>query len=133
MPRQLWVSTVVYGLGITLGVLGISALAHFHLGLLPQQVNNMAFYTLVMGQLLNVFNLPNRDVSFFKNEVTQNLWVWGAIVLCILLTVLGYLLPMLRAVLSLVPLTWGQLGWVGVFSFGSLLAIQVVKRLGITV
>jgi Ca2+-transporting ATPase len=93
----------------------------------------MAFYTLVLGQLLNVFNLPKRHVSFFANEVTRNPLVWGAIVLCILLTILGYVLPPLREVLSLVPLSWEQLGWVVIFSIGSLLLAQLVKRLGGTV
>jgi Ca2+-transporting ATPase len=133
MTRRLWVTTIVYGLAITAGVLGISAFAHFYLGLDDARVNNMAFYTLVLAQLLNVFNLPKRQASFFKNEVTKNPWVWGAILLCIALTGLGYLLPPLREILSLVPLSLGQLGWVVVFSAGSLLLSQLVKRLGGTV
>ncbi len=131
MPGKLWVTTVVYGLSITAAVLGITVFAHFYLAIGPQKVNNLAFYTLVLGQLLNVFNLPGRKVSFFINEVTRNLWVWGAIVLCILLTWLGYLL--LADVLSLVPLTWAELGWVVVFSFASLLLTQIAKRSGLTV
>lgn len=133
MPRMLWVSTLVYGLCITAGVMGIVLFAHYHLALSAEAVNNMAFYTLVLGQLFNVFNLPKRSVSFFNNEVTRNAWVWGAILFCILLTAMGYLIPALRSVLSLVPLTWGQLGWVGVFASGSLLLTQLIKRLGGTV
>lgn len=133
MPRILWLTTVVYGLAITAGVLGISAFAYLHLGLDDARVNNMAFYTLVLAQLLNVFNLPKRQVSVLKNEVTKNSWVWGAILLCILLTALGYLIVPLREILSLVPLTLGQLGWVAVFSFAAFLLAQLVKRLGITV
>jgi Ca2+-transporting ATPase len=133
MPRKLWGTTFVYGLAITAGVLGVSTFAHLYLKATPEVVNNMAFYTLVLGQLFNVFNLPKRNVSFFVNEVTRNPWVWGAILLCILLTVLGYVVLPLREVLSLVPLTWEQLGWVIGFSVGSLLIAQLVKRLGGTV
>ncbi len=133
MPRRLWITMIVYGLGITAGVIGITIFASRYLQLPDAQVNNMAFYTLVLAQLLNVFNLPKRNISFFVNEITRNLWVWGAIVLCILLTGLGYFLPPLQQALSLVPLSWTSLGWVAVFAFGSLLLTQIVKRLGGTV
>ncbi len=133
MSRKLWGTTLIYGLAITIGVLGVSIFAHSYLKLPPEVVNNMAFYTLVLGQLFNVFNLPKRHISFFTNEVTRNPWVWGAIVLCILLTILGYVLPPLREVLSLVPLSWEQLGFVIIFSVGSLLIAQLIKRLGGTV
>jgi Ca2+-transporting ATPase len=133
MPRMLWISTVVYGLAITVGVLGIVLFAHFYLDLEAEKVNNMAFYTLVLGQLLNVFNLPKRNLSFFRNEVTRNAWVWGAILLCILLTALGYIIAPLRSVLSLVPLSWAELGWVCAFALVSLILAQLVKRLGGTV
>lgn len=133
ISRKLWTSTLVYGLCITAGVLGIVLFAYYYLELEAEKVNNMAFYTLVLGQLLNVFNLPKRSVSFFNNEVTRNTWVWAAILLCIVLTALGYLIPPLRTVLSLVPLSGEQLGWVVAFAFGSLLLTQIIKRLGGTV
>jgi Ca2+-transporting ATPase len=133
MPRPLWITTIVYGLCITAGVLGITLFAHFYLDLDPARVNNMAFYTLVLGQLLNIFNLPKRGTSFFNNEVTRTPWVWGAILLCLLLTGLGYLIEPLREILSLVPLQWTELGWVVVFSVASLALAQLVKRMGGTV
>ena len=130
LPQKLWVSIITYSVGITIGVLGITLFAHFHLELKAEQVNNLAFYTLVLGQLLNVFNLPKSEVSFINNEVTRNYWVWGAIMLCITLTLLGYLAPPLRVILSLVPLKVDHLGWVVVFSFVSLLITQIMKRIG---
>ncbi len=133
MTRAHWVSTLIYGLGVTSGVLGISVLAYYYLKATPAEVNNMAFYTLVLAQLLNVFNLPKRSASFFKNEVTTNPWIWGSIVLCILLTGLGYFIEPLRNALSLVPLTLEQLLWVVAFSFASLFVTQIVKRLGGTI
>lgn len=133
MPRKYWVSTIVYGLGITVGVLGITVFAHLHLNLDAARVNNMAFYTLVLGQLLNILNLPKRDESFLVNEVTKNPWVWGAIIFCIVITALGYIITPLREILSLVPLGWQELAWVAVFSFGSLGLSQLIKRMGLTV
>jgi len=133
MPRTLWVTTFIYSFGITFGVLGISVFAYLYLHLSPEKVNNLAFYTLVLSQLLNVFNLPKRHLSFFSNEITKNVWVWGAIVLCILLTLLGYWITPLRATLSLHPLSIDEVRWIPVFSGLSLLITQLLKRMGATV
>jgi Ca2+-transporting ATPase len=89
MTRKLWYSTIIYGLSITAAVLGITIYANFELELSPIEINNMAFYTLIFAQLLNIFNMPRRQLSFFKNEVTTNPWVWSAIVLCIFNTSYG--------------------------------------------
>lgn len=133
MPRHLWTTTVLYGLAITAGVLGITFYGSVILNLPDEQANNLAFYTLVMAQLLNVFNLPDRQQSFLVNEVTRNPWVWGAIVLCLLITAMGYFLLPLREVLSLVPLRPEQLGLVALFSLGALGLAQALKRLGLAV
>ena len=75
MTRKLWFTTVVCGLSITMAVLGITFYSHFKLQLMPEEINNMAFYTLVVAQLLNIFNMTSRRTSFFLNEVTQNKWI----------------------------------------------------------
>ena len=129
LPRRLWLATITYGLSITAAVIGITFFADHYLMLEEAQVNNLAFYTLVLAQLLNVFNMPRHTSSFWNNAVTHNLWVWGAILLCILLTAMGYLIPVLREALSLVPLPWEYLGWVGAFGLGALVLAQIVKRI----
>lgn len=133
LTKQLWVSTVIYGLSITFAVIGIMLYANYELHLPSEQVNNMAFYTLVLAQLLNVFNIPHRSQSFFVNEVTSNIWVWGAIVLSILIMGLAYITPVLQQVLSLIDLSASQFLYIGLFAFGALIMTQVIKRLGGTV
>lgn len=133
LPARLWGSTLVYGLCLTAGVVGVTAYSSEILHLPPTHVNNLAFYTLVLSQLIHVFNIPKRDSSFFVNEVTKNPWVWGAIWLCLLLTALGYAVPAMRTALSLVPMGWENLGLAAAFSFSSLLLIQIIKRMGGTV
>jgi Ca2+-transporting ATPase len=127
MTQKMWASTAAYGAGLTAGTIGIVLYGKFYLGLDNASVNNMAFYTLVLGQLLNVFNIPHRGLLKPQNEVTRNGWVWASIILCILLTSLGYLIPTLREVLALVPISFEQFGWVFIFSFASLLLTQVLK------
>ncbi|WP_142786314.1 cation-translocating P-type ATPase [Changchengzhania lutea] len=133
ITRKLWISTIIYGMSITLAVIGISFYAHIILELPYRTVNNMAFFTLLFAQLINVFNIPHRRFSFFQNEVTKNLWVWLALILSLLIVVTVYLIPLTRKVLLLVPLTMDQFITIGVFVLCSLLISQAIKRFGGTV
>ncbi len=132
MTRKLWFSTSIYGLCLTAGVLGITVYASFGLQLGSDTINNMAFYTLVFAQLFNVFNMPMRNAPFFKNEVTSNPWVWGAILLSLLITLAAYLVPPIAEVLSLQTLSFDQFGLTVLFALGSLVLAQLLKRWGVT-
>jgi Ca2+-transporting ATPase len=125
MTRELWITTVICGLSITLAVLGITAYSHISLQLSPVVINNMAFYTLVVGQLLNIFNMPLRKSSFFVNEVTKNPWVWSSLILCILIVVVSNLIHSVAEVLSLVSLSITQWGIILAFGLGSLIITQL--------
>ena len=128
LTKSDWSDTLIYGLSISVGVLGVVAYGNLVLGLPSDTINNMAFYTLVLAQLFNVFNMPKRQESFFKNEVTQNLWVWGAISLSLLLTVLAYLIPPVAKALSLQSLSMELLFTVIGFATSSLILAQLIKR-----
>ena len=129
VTKELWHAMAVYSISITLAVIGITLYAYNIMGYEAGIVNNMAFYTLILGQLLNVFNLPSNHISFFFNEVTRNKWVWGAIVLSILIVVIAYRIPFLNTMLSLVPLTVHQLGMAVVFGAIPVVLTQVIKRM----
>ncbi len=133
MTTKLWITTAVCGLSITVSVLGITLYSHFRLNLPVEIINNMAFYTLVLAQLLNIFNMPSRRTSFLVNEVTKNVWVWGALILCTLIVLVTNLIPVVAETLSLVPLTLQQWSIIVLFGLGSLLLTQLIKRLGGTV
>lgn len=133
MTKQLWHTTIIYGITISLAVLGITIYSHVVLELSTDQINNMGFYTLILAQLLNVFNMPARYLSFFKNEITSNLYIWAAIVLCLCLTYLAYITPAVSKSLSLVTLSSSQLLTILIFSTGSLILAQIIKRMGGTI
>ncbi|MBT8180772.1 MAG: HAD-IC family P-type ATPase, partial [Eudoraea sp.] len=124
-----WYATIVYGLSISASVIGIVVYSNFVLKLNWDIINNMAFYTLVLAQLFNVFNMPKREESFFNNEVTKNGWVWAAIALSILITLSAYLIPPIAEALKLLPLSLEQLGVTVMFAFGSIVLAQLIKRL----
>ena len=123
-----WYTIILYGLCISLAVLGIVAYSHLVLELPTETINNMAFYTLVMAQLFNIFNLPRHTESFWINEVTTNIWVWGAIVLSLVITFGVYLITPVAKALSLEPIFMQQLILIVLFALGSLVLAQLIKR-----
>lgn len=128
MDRKSWSATIAYGLSISAAVLGVVAYGNFVLELEASIINNMAFYTLVLAQLFNVFNMPKQQESFFINEVTRNKWVWGALILSVLVTVGAFLIPPIAAALSLQTFSFALLGTTVLFALGSLLLAQLVKK-----
>ena len=90
----------------------------------------MAFYTLVVAQLLNVFNMAERRVSFFKNEIIKNPWVWSAILISILITGSAYFIEPIANALVLISLSGEQFALVFIFAFGSMVLAQLLKRFG---
>ncbi|NNE76106.1 MAG: cation-transporting P-type ATPase, partial [Pricia sp.] len=127
--RRDWFFIVLYGLCISMGVLGIVVYADYILGLPSETINNLAFYTLVFAQLFNVFNMPKRNESFFINEVTLNIWVWGALILSLAITFGAYLITPIAEALSLYALSFQKLGLAALFALGSLILAQIIKRM----
>ncbi|WP_308861023.1 cation-translocating P-type ATPase [Oceanibium sediminis] len=99
--RPRWALIGLLGGAITLATLGAFALALFWLRLEPEAAVTVAFLTLALAQLWNVFNLRDPAAGLFVNEVTRNLYVWLAILLCLGLLALALWLPPLSALLGL--------------------------------
>jgi Ca2+-transporting ATPase len=53
--------------------------------------------------------MRNVGQSFWKNDVTQNRFVWGALALCLALILLAVYVPGLSDILKLAPP--GRVGW----------------------
>ncbi len=122
-----WHLTILYGLCISFSVLGMVVYADIILQLPANTINNMAFYTLVMAQLLNVFNMPRLGESFFVNEVTTNIWVWGAIIVSLGITFGAYFIAPIAAALTLGTLTVVQLELSLLFALASLVLAQMLR------
>ena len=126
--RKHWTAVLSYGLAITVALLALLFYARYRLELDDKTFNNLVFYTLIMAQLWNVFNLPKRYSSFFQNEVSKNWYVWGAILLCILLVIIAYLIPVVKEALSLGAFPFHLIGLMFLFSLLPVLLIQILKR-----
>ena len=131
LTKQHWIATISYGLSVTLSVIGMVIYADHFMAASLIQTNNMAFNTLVLAQLFNIFNLPKRRTSFFKNEVTSNKWVWLALIVSLFITYLGYSNEFLSDILNLEYLSVEQVFLSFLFAMSSLLISQIIKRSGL--
>ncbi len=125
ITQRSWLGIAGYGTVITAAVLGALLLAMYKLGFGDKRAVSVSFLTLAFAQILHVFNMRGARSGMLKNEVTRNVYVWGAIALCTLIilaavyiepvaNVLGVVDPgrggwTLIAIMSLLPLAAGQL------------------------
>lgn len=123
-----WISIGVYAACLTAGVLG----AEFYVWSIPgtdnSAINNVTFCTLILAQLWNVLNMPDRQSPFFKNQVTRSRYVWLAIIFCLGITGLAYWVPVLRSALTLRPFEQDMLAAIVTASLLPVALIQLLKR-----
>ncbi|HKK18589.1 MAG TPA: HAD-IC family P-type ATPase, partial [Opitutales bacterium] len=80
-----WAAVVGLGLLLAACTLGALVLAKELLGLSDLQATTVSFLTLGLSKVWFPFNLRDYESPFFLNEVTRNSWVWGAVLLCLIL------------------------------------------------
>jgi len=121
-----WIFIVVHGVVITASVLAAFWFALYQLDLSGDGAVTVSFYTLALTQLWHVFNLRATGSGLLKNQVTQNRYVWLALLVCILILAIAMVIPGFSQVLSLTNI--GSEGWllVGVASTLPLLAGQLM-------
>ena len=125
-----WRQIAVLGGVISAATLAAFAAALFGLGSSPAEAVSVAFLTLALAQIWNVFNMRSHDSGILANEVTRNPAVWGAIVLCLALLVLAFAVPMANSVLQL-PWPGADGFWLALgASFLPLVAGQLMLAVG---
>jgi Ca2+-transporting ATPase len=102
-------------------VLGALTLAFYGLGFEPGRAVTISFLTLAFGKLWFVFNLRSPGTRLLDNDIVNNPYIGGSIVLCIVLLMLAIYLPGLSDVLRTEPPGWQ--GW------GMLLPISMIPFL----
>jgi len=94
---------------MTFSVLGALAISLLFFGMEEKEAVTVSFLTLAFIQLFHVFNMRDRGSHMFKNEITRNPSIWGAIVLCTILLVAGVYVPGISDVLKVTdpkPIGW---------------------------
>ena len=130
LNRRNWRAILIYASVMTLTILGgyyyVSHFLHYN----EQQANTVAFLALALAQLTHPFNLATRHESFFKNPISRNRYLWGAIILCIALLVLALVIPAVRDVLELMVPTGEAWLVIAIASILPLGIIRIIKMIG---
>ncbi len=105
-----WLQISVYGFIMTLSVLGALLLALKWFNMEVRQAVSVSFLTLAFVQLWHVFNMRDIGSGILKNDITRNIYVWGALSLCILLILCAVYIPSFADVLKIVDP--GKKGWI---------------------
>ncbi len=101
LTQKHWTQIGGYSLLITLAVLAALGLALTRLGMQQQRAITLSFLTLAFGQLWHVFNMRDPDAGLVHNDITQNPYVWAALVLSIGMLLLVIYVPFLANLLKL--------------------------------
>jgi len=96
-------------------------------GLEAEEAVTISFLTLAFAQLWHVFNMREITSGIFRNEVIENLYVWGALSLSALILFGAVYLPGISVVLRTTPI--GYEGWLVVFGMSLLpLGVGQIER-----
>jgi Ca2+-transporting ATPase len=87
----------------------------------------MAFMTLALVQVFHAFNARSQRRSAFTARLFTNGWLWGAVVLCLLLQVAAVYVPLLQTVLETVPLTPTDWQVIAACSLTPVAVVELVK------
>jgi Ca2+-transporting ATPase len=128
LTRSHWLTIGGYGVLITMCVLTAYALAFHLLGADTDLAVTVSFLTLAFARLWHVFNMRASGTSLIRNPITTNPFIWGAIILCTALLLIGTYAPGLSLVLDMVDPGAG--GWTLIIGFSLLPLIigQIAKE-----
>jgi Ca2+-transporting ATPase len=87
----------------------------------------IAFVTLALSQVFHAFNARSQTRSTFEWRLFTNGWLWGAVLVCVLLQVAGVYMPILQLVLHTVSLSAADWGLVLGFALLPVAVVEAVK------
>ena len=99
LAKRQWIAIAGYGVVIGGVILGSFALALTWLNFDATRAATVSFMTLGFTRLWHVFNMRDSNSGLFRNEITQNPYVWGALLLCTGLLLIAVYMPGLSGAL----------------------------------
>jgi len=101
LTKEHWLAIAGYAVLIGLSVLAVFGFTLKRLDTGTNHAVTISFLTLAFARLWHVFNMREGGSGFFKNEVTRNPFVWGALALCTGLLLAAVYTPGLSHVLQM--------------------------------
>jgi Ca2+-transporting ATPase len=122
LTRRHWFAIGGYGILIGGSVLAVFAYCLLGLGMSQERAVTISFVTFSLARLWHVFNMRDAGSHLLRNTVTTNIWVWGAVLVGVLLILAALYVPILKDVLKTVDP--GLDGWL-LIALGSTLPLVV--------
>ncbi|NLS07888.1 cation-transporting P-type ATPase [Rhizobium sp. P32RR-XVIII] len=104
-----WISIGLFGAAISAATLLSLVVSVMWLGSSATEATTVSFITIALAQLWHVLNMRSRGSGFWRNTVTENRFIWLAVVLCLGLLFAGVNAPFLAGPLAIAPI--GKAGW----------------------
>ncbi len=131
IDRTRWKAIILYAVVMALASIAAVLVSHVTVHHTetwnPELCNNILFFTLILCQLLHVFNMAASGTSFFRSEVFRSRVVWAALVASGLILIGLYEVPVVRTVLSIYPLTPADFIIMSGAALASLILIQLTR------
>ena len=89
--------------GVTLGAFYVGMRWYGIEGVGLRRAVTIAFMTLALAQVFHAFNARSRTRSALTARLFTNPWLWGAVLLCLVLQVAAVYVPLLQVALRTVP------------------------------
>jgi Ca2+-transporting ATPase len=125
IPHFTWQGMLLASVTLAAFAIGMSRYGADGQGL--RHAMTFAFVTLSLSQVFHAFNARSETRSIFDGRLFTNSWLWGAVLVCLLLQVAGVYMPILQLVLHTVPLTAADWGLVLGFALLPVAAVEAVK------
>lgn len=111
ITREMWMGIAYVGVIVAAGTLLVLDIS-LPGGLFPgsgsiEYGRTMAFTTLILFQMFNVFNARSDTDSAFYH-LFRNPWLWGSVALSVLLQLVVIYVPFLQQAFDTVPMQWGD-------------------------
>ncbi len=124
-----WLTINIYAVLLALPIMIVTWCCSYYLKYDAKVCNNITFFSLALSQLWHVLNLSSRKISFTNNEITQNKFVWLALLLCTLIMAVFYFVSPLNISIGLQILTPQVWLIIIATSITPVFLIQLFKRL----
>lgn len=105
IPKKTWRKIILFGLIITISVLGSFFYALEILKISSESALSVSFLTLGFAQTFHVFNMRLSNSKLISNDITRNIYIWGALIICTLLLLVSVYIGVIANALSLVQPT----------------------------
>ena len=87
----------------------------------------IAFMTLTLTNVFHTFNARSQTRSAFTARLFTNGWLWGAVLICLVLQTAAVYVPFLQVVLHTIPLTSADWGVIAACSLTPIAVVELVK------